>query len=168
MVYFCKEVQTSSALIYLYRRKNNLQFLKQMVEMEESRFKMFSFLLKHLLLLQLVYSIHHQYGAEGVPSELHNRMSKIEAQTRRHESEISILKTEKIKDMKEIHQLRQRIGLLEDSTFYNASSSEKMKRSKRPVRFLPSRILRPYKITAYNMNIDMFYYSYLIYTEKRK
>ena len=114
--------------------------------MEETHFKSFSFLLKLVLLVQLMYSIHHQYGAEAISNqpELHDRMSKIEAQNRRHEVEISILKTEKVEDRKEIHQLRERVALLEDSTFSNASSGGKILTiSKRPARLLPSQILRP-------------------------
>jgi len=114
--------------------------------MEENHFKTFSFLLKFVLLLQLVYSIHHQFGVEAAQPELHERMGKIEAQNRRHEKEISVLKTEKVEDRKEIRQLRERVALLEDATLtYNASSDEKLlKRSERPVRLLPPHILRPY------------------------
>jgi len=53
-------------------------------------------------------------------------MSKIEAQNRRHENEISLLKTGKVEDRKEIHQLRERVALLEDSTFFNAPSDDKL------------------------------------------
>jgi len=115
------------------------------LEMEENHFKALSFLLKFVLLLQLVYSINHQFGADAsIQPEQHDRLNKVEAQTRRHENEISLLKTEKIEDRKEIRQLRERVALLEDSTFSNASSSEKiLTRLKRPVRLLPSQVLRP-------------------------
>ena len=112
--------------------------------MEENHFKTLSILLKLVLLLQLVYSIHHQNGAEAAPLELHDRMSNIEAQNHRHEKEISLLKTEKMEDREEIHQLRERVALLEDVTFSNASSGEKiLTRSERPARLLPPSVLRP-------------------------
>ncbi len=121
--------------------------------MNDSHFKTLSFLLKCVLLLQLVYSINYPFGAEATQSELYVRMSKIEAQNRRHENEISLLKTKKVEDRKEIYQLRERVALLEDSTFTNESSFEKPKRSKRPVRLLPPHILRPYNI--YNIQINI-------------
>ena len=112
--------------------------------MGETHFKTFSFLLKFVLLLQLVYSINHQFGADATPSEIYDRLSRIEAQNQHHENEISILKTEKVEDRKEIHQLRERVAILESSTFFNSSSSgEQLKRSKRPARLLPPHILRP-------------------------
>jgi len=113
--------------------------------MEENHFKTVGFLLRCVLLLQLAYSINHQFGAEATQSELHDRMSKIEAQNRRHENEISLLKTGKVEDKKEIHQLRERVALLEDSTFFNAPSGgdKLLRRSERPVRLLPPHILRP-------------------------
>jgi len=79
--------------------------------MGENQFKTFSFLLKFALLLQLMlYVIHnHHFGAEASQPEVYDRFSKIEAQNQRHEKEISLLKTEKVEDRKEIHQLRERI-----------------------------------------------------------
>ncbi len=112
--------------------------------MEENHFKTLSILLKLVLLLQLVYSIHHKNGAEAAPLELHDRMSKIEAQNHRHEKEISLLKNEKMEDWKEIHQLKERVALLEDATFSNASSDDKtLTRSEHPARLLPPSVLRP-------------------------
>jgi len=85
--------------------------------MGETQFKTFGFLLKFVLLLQLMYFIrNHQFGAEATQPEVNDRLSKIEAQNQRHEREISLLKTEKIEDRKEIHQLRERVAMLEDST----------------------------------------------------
>ena len=116
-----------------------------MVEMGENHFKKFSFLLKLLLILQLLYSIHYQYGVEATQPELHDRLTKMEAQNRRHEVEISILKTAKIEDRKEIHQLRERVALLEDATFSNVTSGDiKLSqhiRSERPARLLPLQLL---------------------------
>jgi len=107
--------------------------------MEEDHLKMISFLVKISLLLQLVLSIHnHKFEAEAVQSELYNRMSNIEARNRHHEKEMSLLKKEKVEDRKEINQLRERVALLESSTFSNLSSGEKFRRrSKRPVRLIP-------------------------------
>jgi len=64
-------------------------------------------------------------------------MSNVEALNRHHEKEISLLKVEKVEDRKEIHQLRERVALLESSTFSNSSSGDKLRRrSKRPARLL--------------------------------
>ena len=115
--------------------------------MKETHFKTSSFLLKCVMLLQLVYCInHHQFGVDATQSELYGRMSKIEAKSRLHEHEISLLLKEKVEDRKEIHQLKERVALLEESSsLSNASSDEKLlKRSERPARLLPPHILRPY------------------------
>ena len=112
--------------------------------MGENKFKTFGFLLKFVLLLQLTYVIrNHQFGAEATQPEVYDRLSKIEAQNHRHEKEISLLKTEKTEDRKEIHQLRERVALLEDSTFSNATPGNKISRtrSERPARLLPLQLL---------------------------
>ena len=107
--------------------------------MTENHLKTISFLVKFSLLLQLVLSIHnHKFEAEATQSELYHRMSNIEAQNRHHEKEISLLKMKKVEDRKKINQLRERVALLESSTFSNLSSGEKFRRrSKRPVRLIP-------------------------------
>ena len=113
--------------------------------MEETHLNPCSFLVKFLLLLQLAYCINnHKFEAEATQSELYHRMSNIEAQNRHHEKEISLLRVEKVEDRREIHQLRERVALLESSTFSNSSLGEKLLgRSKRPARLLPDSILRP-------------------------
>ena len=112
--------------------------------MGEKQFKTFGFLLKFVLLLQLINVIrNHQFGAEATQPEVHDRLSKIEARNQRHEKEISLLKTEKIEDRKEIHQLRERVALLEDLTFSNVAPGDKISRtrSERPARLLPLQLL---------------------------
>ncbi len=114
--------------------------------MGETIWKNFSFLLKLFILLKLVHFINNtsKCGAEAAQSELHNRMFNIEAQNRHHEKEISLLKMGKVEDRKEIYQLRERVALLESSTFSNSSSEEKIRRrSKRPVRLLPPNYWKP-------------------------
>ena len=109
--------------------------------MEQESFKMFSFLLKIILLLQLAYSINHQFGAEASQPEVYERLSKVEAHNRQQEKEISLLKTRAIGDRKEIHLLRNRVAHLEAaSTLPNLSSDAIIGRSKRPVRLLPVRL----------------------------
>ena len=105
--------------------------------MEENHLK-WSFLVKFVLLLQLVnYINNHKFEAEATQSELYHRMSTVEAQNRHHEKEISLLKVEKVEDRNEIHQLRERVALLEASTFSNSSLEDKLRRrSKRPARLL--------------------------------
>ena len=66
--------------------------------------------------------------AVATQPEVYDRLSKIEAQNQRHEKEISLFKTEKVEDRKEIHQLRERVALLEDSTFSNVKSGDKTPR----------------------------------------
>ena len=108
--------------------------------MEPQHFKMFCFLLKFVLFVQLTYSInHHRFGAEAVTeSELHERMSKIEAQNYQHKNEISVLKTNAVEDRKEIHKLGDRVAQLEASAFTNNTESKTiLKRRNRPVRLLP-------------------------------
>ena len=112
--------------------------------MGENQFKTFGFLLKSVLLLQLMNVIHnHHFGAEATQPEVYDRLSKIEAQNQRLEKEISLLKIGKIEDRKEIHQLRERVALLEDSTFSNVTSGDKISRvrSKRPERLIPLELL---------------------------
>ena len=113
--------------------------------MNENHLKTFSFLVKFFLLLQLVLCINNlKFEVEATRSEFYNRVSNIEAQNRHHEREMSSLKTEKVEDRKEIHQLRERVALLESSTFSNSSSGEKFRRrSKRPVRLLPPYVRYP-------------------------
>ena len=109
--------------------------------MEQDSFKMLSFLLKIILLLQLAYSINHQFGAEASQPEVYERLSKVEAHNRQQEKEISLLKTQAIGDRKEIHLLRDRVAHLEAaSTLPNLSSDAILGRPKRPVRLLPARL----------------------------
>ena len=115
-----------------------LCLIRKFKEMEENPLKTCSFLLKFVLLLQLVYCINnHKFEAEATQSELYQRMSNIEAQNRRHEKEIFLLKDGKVENRKEVQQLRERVALLESSNFSNSPSDEKFRRrSKRPVRLL--------------------------------
>ena len=108
--------------------------------MEQDSFKMFCFLLKVVLLLQLTYSINHQLGAEASQSEVLERLSKVEAHNRQQEKEMSLLKNQAFGDRKEIHKLRGRVAHLEASTFTNITSDAIIGRQKRPVRLLPSRL----------------------------
>ena len=110
--------------------------------MEPNQFKMFCFLLKCILLVQLTYSIHshHRFGAEATTqSEIHERMSKIEALNCQHKNEISLLKTSAVEDRKEIHKLRDRVAQLEALAVTNNTESTitLLKRKERPVRLLP-------------------------------
>ena len=114
--------------------------------MESNQFKMFCFLLKCILLVQLTYSIHshHRFGAEATTqSEIHERMSKIEALNCQHKNEIFLLKTSAAEDRKEIHNLRKRVALLEDSAFLNVAGGDKISgiRPERPARLLPFQLL---------------------------
>jgi len=85
----------------------------------------------------MYYINNHKFEAEATQSELYHRMSNVEAQNRHHEKEISLLKMKKVEDGKEIHHLRERVALLESSTFSNSSSKDKLRRkSKRPARLL--------------------------------
>jgi len=111
--------------------------------MGENQFKTFGFLLKPVLLLQLMYVIHnHHFGAEATQLEI-DRLTRIEAQNQRHENEISLLKMGKIEDRKEIHHLRERVALLEDAAFSNVTSGDKISRArlKRPERLIPLELL---------------------------
>lgn len=112
--------------------------------MEENHLKMLYFLLKCVLLLQVLYCINScKFEAEATQTELYNRMSQIEDQNRHHEKEISLLKIGKVEDRQEIRQLRERVALLESSTFSNSSLGEKhLRRSKRPVRLLPPKVFK--------------------------
>ena len=92
----------------------------------------------------MLHVIHnHHFGAEATQPEVYDRLFKIEAQNQRHEKEISLLKTEKIEDRKEIQQLKERVALLEDATFSNVTSGDKISRirSERPARLLPLQLL---------------------------
>lgn len=112
--------------------------IRKFLAMKEKNFKTWPFLVKFVLLSQLVYCIKYlKFEAEATQSELYHRMSNIEVQNRLHAKEISLLKVEKVEHKKEILQLRERVALLESSAFSNSTSEEKFqKRSKRPVRLL--------------------------------
>jgi len=108
----------------------------------KNHFKTFCFLLRCVLFLQLAYSTNHQIGAAASQSDVYDRLFKVEAQNHQHEKEISLMKTEKVKDRDEIKNLRERVAHLEDSTFPNDGKSEEMLvRSKRPARLLPLQLL---------------------------
>ena len=85
----------------------------------------------------------HHFGAEATQLEVNDRLSKIEAQNKLHEKEISLLKAGKIEDKKEIRHLRERVALLEDTIFPNVKSSDNISRirSERPARLLPFQLL---------------------------
>ena len=104
---------------------------------------MFRLLIKCLLLLQLIYFVnHHQFVAEATQSELHERMSKIEATNLQQAREISLLKTNAVEDKKEIHQLKNRVALLEASALTNSTTEITKGRQKRPARLLPAKYFR--------------------------
>ena len=110
--------------------------------MEDNHFKTICFLLRCVLFLQLSYSINHEIGAAASQPEVYDRLSKIEAQNLQHEKEISILKTEKIEDKKEIRKLRERVAHLENSAFTDNLKGDKIiERSKRPASLLPDTIV---------------------------
>ena len=78
--------------------------------MEQNTLKMFRLLLKFVLFLQLISCIHLQFGADETQSEIHERMSKIEAYNQQQDKEISLLKTTATEDRSEIRQLRDRLA----------------------------------------------------------
>ena len=69
--------------------------------MEQHRFKIHGFLLRSLLLIQLVYSINqNQFGMQASQSELSDRMLKIESKNLQQEKEIALLKIIAVEDRK--------------------------------------------------------------------
>ncbi len=112
--------------------------------MEQDRLKVPFFMLKFVLLLQLTNSINQQFGVEASQSEMFERMSKIEVHNQEQQKEISILKNQRKEDRNEIHHLRERVSQLEASTPTNNMTNEDsmLRRQKRPVRLLPTSILR--------------------------
>jgi len=83
-----------------------------------------------------------ELNAEAISqSKIYERMSKIEAQNRQHEKEISLLKTERVEDKNEIHKLRNRVARLEAlSTFDGKTNEDILGRQKRPYRLIPKKL----------------------------
>ena len=61
--------------------------------MEQTSLEIFIFLIGSVLLIQVMYSINHQFGADANQSKLEKRMVDLEANNRQQERDFSILKT---------------------------------------------------------------------------
>lgn len=115
--------------------------IKLLHRMEHRLLKMLCFLLRGVLLLQLMYFINqHQFGADANQSELFDRMTKIESKNLKQDNEISLLKMKSIEDRREINELRERVAHLEESQLKNLTTEYALDRPKRPVRLLPPRL----------------------------
>jgi len=121
--------------------------------MEIKNHEAFRFLFKLIILIQLysylqstTEAIHLSNAKEGVAQSdqtdeknLNDRMSQIEAKSRRQENDISFLKGVIVEDKRTIRQLRGRVSSLE--SFIQAKNSKTydqlLLRQKRPYRLLP-------------------------------
>ena len=74
--------------------------------------------------------------------DLNIRLSVIEAKSKHQEDEISLLKTLRVEDKKEINQLRGRVEQLEASVVKPSENEKILERQKRPFRLAPVNIHR--------------------------
>jgi len=74
--------------------------------------------------------------------DLNIRLSVIEAKSKHQEDEISLLKTLRVQDKKEINQLRGRVEQLEASVVKPSENEKILERQKRPFRLAPVNIHR--------------------------
>jgi len=109
--------------------------------MEPNRLETFCFLLGVFTLLQMLHSINNRFEGNGIQSELHERMSNMEANNRQQDKDMSILKTNSVEDKLEISQLRERVARLEASKYANFPKENVFERQERPARLLPARFL---------------------------
>jgi len=123
--------------------------------MKKNNRKTFWFLFKLILLLQLYSHLKFTTEASQISptirenvaqfegndgTNLNDRMSKMETQSRKQENEISFLKRAVFEDKKTIRHLRGRVSSLESLLMLasNSETSEKLLlRPKRPYRLLP-------------------------------
>lgn len=88
-------------------------------------------------------STHGEYVIKNCSCELNlsDRMSEIEAKYRHQDTEITLLKTMRVKDNKIINQLKDRVDQFEASSVAKISENEKiLARQKRPFRLAPLNI----------------------------
>ncbi len=84
----------------------------------------------------------HQFVVDATQSELHERMSKIEANNVQQAREIYVLKSNAVEDKNEIHQLKDRVARLEAAATTSYTIETTIGRQERPARLLPARFFR--------------------------